>query len=57
VLCPWSKKRVEEFDSSQDHGPTVVAATDRGEPITGSIFVFLRCTIEDAPFAAYKGLF
>jgi len=30
----------------------VVDATDRDKPITASLFVFLHCTVEDAPFAA-----
>jgi len=48
--CPWSKRRVEEFESSQDHSSTVVAATDRGKPVIASLFIFLHCVAEDAPF-------
>jgi len=50
--CLWSKRRVEEFGSNQDHDPTVVAFTDCGEPVTASLFIFLHCMAEDAPFAA-----
>jgi len=48
--CAWCKRRVEEFGSSQDHGLTMVDATDHGKPITTSFFIFLRCAVEDAPF-------
>jgi len=54
---PWSKRRAEEFNSSQGHGPTMVAAMDCGEPVTASFFVLLRCAAEDDPFTAYKGVF
>jgi len=55
--CPWNKRRAKELDSNQDHGPTVVAAIDRGKPVTASLFVFLRCTAKDALFVTYKGVF
>jgi len=35
----------------------VVATTDRGEPVTANLVIFLHCATEDAPFAAYKGMF
>ena len=35
----------------------LVSPTDRGEPVTVSLFVFLHCAAEDAPFATYKGMF
>jgi len=54
---PWSTRKAEELGFIQDHGLTVVAAMDRGEPITASLFFLLRCAIEDALFAAYKGVF
>ena len=54
---PWSKRRAEEFPYSQDHSPTMVAAMDRGEPITACLFIFLRCVANDAPLTAYKGMF
>jgi len=47
----WSKRKAEEFDSSQDHYLTVVDATDHGKPITASLFIFLHCAAENAPFA------
>ena len=55
--CPSSKGRAEEFSSSQDHGPTVVPAMDHGELVTACLFIFLHCTVEEALFATYKGVF
>jgi len=49
---PVEQEKIEEFDSNQDHGRIVVAAMDRGEPVIASLFIFLRCTAGNAPFAA-----
>jgi len=35
----------------------MVAATDRCEFVTASLFIFLRCVAEDAPFWSLKGMF
>ena len=57
VPCPWSKRRTEDFGTSQNQGPIVVSPTNRGEPIAANLFIFLRCASEDAPFSAYKACF
>jgi len=48
ALCPWGKKRVEEFSSSQDHDPTVVAAMDCGAYVTVSFSSSFGCVLEKA---------
>ena len=35
----------------------MMATTNRSEPVTASLFIFLRGAAEDAPFGAYKGVF
>ena len=51
---PWSKRRTEELGPNQDHDPTVVAVMGHGESAIASLFIFIRRTAEDAPFAAWK---
>jgi len=52
ALCPWSKRRAKEFGSCQDHGPTVVAATDRGASVTIASLSPFGCVVEKAAVVA-----
>lgn len=53
ALCPWNKRRVEDFGTSQqNHDLTMVSPIDRGEPATANLFILLRCAAEDASFVA-----
>ena len=57
VLCPWSKRKAEDFRSNKYHSLSVVSLTDRGEPVITNLFIFLCCAIEDAWFECLKGVF
>jgi len=54
ALYPWSRRRAEEFGTSQVHGQPVVSPMDRGELITATLFIFLLCLVEDAHFCCLK---
>jgi len=56
-LMPVEQEKAEDFGSSQHHDPIMVASTDRGEPITANLFIFIRCAAEDARFWCLKGMF
>jgi len=48
ALCLWSKRRAEEFGSSQDHGPAVVPTMDHGACVTVVSLSPFGCVVEKA---------
>lgn len=45
---PVEQEKSKEFGSSQDHGQTVVSATDRGKLVTVASSYIFDCVAENA---------